>query len=157
MQLTDDQKREVTTWISNGAKLSEVQQRLGEEFGIRLTYMEARFLIDDLKLVPQEKVQPAETKPAQPETAAPAPVNPPEAVAPAATGKGVCVEVDSIMRPGALVSGRVTFSDGITADWSLDQQGRFGMLPSQEGYRPTQADLAEFRKALEKELARQGL
>jgi hypothetical protein len=31
------------------------------------------------------------------------------------------------------------------------------MLPSKEGYRPSQADLAEFRKVLERELQRQGL
>ena len=151
MQLTDDQKREVASWISSGAKLSEVQQRLGETFGIRLTYMEARLLVDDLKLVPAEKAEP-EKKPAQPDAAAPAS---PEDAAPATSG--VCVEVDSIMRPGALVSGKVTFSDGVQADWSLDQQGRFSLLPSQEGYRPSQADLAEFRKVLERELTRQGL
>ena len=153
MQLTDDQKREVASWIAGGAKLSEVQQRLGETFGVRLTYMEARLLVDDLKLVPAETVQPAEKKPAQPEAAA---VESPEDGAPAKAG-GVCVEVDSIMRPGALVSGKVTFSDGVQADWSLDQAGRFSLLPSQEGYRPSQADLAEFRKILERELTRQGL
>jgi len=152
MQLTDEQKREVASWIASGAKLSEVQQRLGETFGVRLTYMEARFLVDDLKLVPAEKVEPAEKTPAQPDATAPAN---PEDAAPATSG--VCVEVDSIMRPGALVSGKVTFSDGMRADWSLDQQGRFSMLPSQEGYRPSQADLAEFRKVLERELTRQGL
>ena len=151
MQLTHDQKREVASWIASGAKLSEVQQRLGAEFGVRLTYMEARFLVDDLKLVPQEKAQPAEKIPDPAESAAPA-----EAPAPA-PGNGVCVEVDAIMRPGALVSGRVTFSDGVSADWSLDQAGRFSMLPSQEGYRPSQVDLAEFRKTLERELSRQGL
>jgi hypothetical protein len=154
MQLTDDQKQEVASWIAGGAKLSEVQQRLDATFGIRLTYMEARFLVDDLKLVPQEKVQPAEKNPGDPagilptgSTAAPVP----------APGSGVCVELDSIMRPGALVSGKVTFSDGVSADWSLDQQGRFSLLPTQEGYRPSQADLAEFRKILERELTRQGL
>ena len=152
MQLTDDQKREVASWIASGAKLSEVQQRLGETFGVRLTYMEARLLVDDLKLVPAEKVAPAEKKPDQPDAATPAS---PEDAAPAASG--VCVEVDSIMRPGALVSGKVTFSDGVQADWSLDQAGRFSLLPSQEGYRPSQADLAEFRKILERELTRQGL
>jgi len=151
MQLTDEQKREVASWIASGAKLSEVQQRLGETFGVRLTYMEARLLVDDLKLVPAEKAEP-EKKPPQPDAAAPAS---PEDAAPATNG--VCVEVDSIMRPGALVSGKVTFNDGVRADWSLDQQGRFSMLPSQEGYRPSQADLAEFRKVLERELTRQGL
>lgn len=148
MQLNDEQKREVAAWIASGAKLSEVQQRLGEEFGIRLTYMEARFLVDDLKLVPKEVSEPEEKKAAPQEEPAQ------EAQPPAS---GVCVEIDAIMRPGALVSGHVTFSDGVTADWSLDQTGRFGMLPSQEGYRPSQADLAEFRKVLERELQRQGL
>ncbi|MDD5349031.1 MAG: hypothetical protein PHQ12_02350 [Chthoniobacteraceae bacterium] len=151
MQLTDDQKQEVAAWIASGAKLSEVQQRLAEELGIRLTYMEARFLVDDLKLVPRE--------PKEPEAqAAPDATQPAEQEAdPAPATGGVCVEVDSIMRPGALVSGRVTFSDGVTADWSLDQMGRFGMLPSKKGYKPSQEDLAEFRQALEKELAHQGL
>jgi len=150
MQLTDEQKREVASWIAGGAKLSEVQQRLDEAFGVRLTYMEARLLVDDLKLVPQEKAAPAEKKP---DAGIVAPVAEP---APA-PGNGVCVEVDSIMRPGALVSGKVTFSDGVSADWSLDQAGRFSLLPTQEGYRPSQADLAEFRKILERELTRQGL
>lgn len=146
MQLNDEQKREVARWIEGGAKLSEVQQRLGEEFGVRLTYMEARFLVDDLSLVPQEKNEPAPKQPEQPAAEESKP-----------TGNGVCVEVDAIQRPGALVSGSVTFSDGMSADWSLDQSGRFGMLPAQEGYRPSQADLAEFRKQLERELQRKGM
>lgn len=158
MQLTDDQKREVAAWISGGAKLSEVQQRLADTFGIRLTYMEARLLVDDLSLVPQETKEP-EAKPD--DASADAPQGAEEAGelasdAPGATPGRVCVEVDNIMRPGALVSGRVTFSDGVTADWSLDRMGRFGMLPSQEGYKPTKEDLAEFRKGLEEILARQG-
>ena len=153
MQLTDDQKREVSAWIAEGAKLSEVQQRLGEKFGIRLTYMEARFLVDDLKLVPAEKAQPEEKQPSPAESALPA-----EQEAGAdALGSPVRVETDEIMRPGALVSGKVTFSDGVKATWSLDQMGRFSLVPSQEGYRPSQADFAEFRKVLERELTRQGL
>lgn len=149
MQLTDAQKQEVATWISNGAKLSEVQQRLGEEFGIRLTYMEARFLIDDLKLVPQEKTPPVE-KQTDPVAAA-------IADAPMEPIDGVQVHVDEIMRPGALVSGNVTFTDGVTAEWSLDQVGRFSMIPSQPGYRPSTEDFAEFRKVLERALSRKGL
>ena len=154
MQLTDDQKRQVTTWITNGAKLSEVQQRLGEEFGIRLTYMEARFLVDDLKLVPQEKVQPEPPKLAEPEAAQTGLADDDAA---AALGGRVRVETDEIMRPGALVSGKVTFSDGVKATWSLDQMGRFSLVPAQEGYRPSPTDFAEFRKVLERELTRQGL
>jgi len=149
MQLTDEQKQEVSQWIAEGAKLSDVQQRLAETFGIRLTYMEARFLVDDLKLVPQDPMQPAETKPDDLKS-------PLEETALEPDG-GVHVSVDEIVRPGALVSGSVTFSDGVRADWSLDQTGRFSMLPSQPNYHPSQADFAEFRKALESALARKGL
>ena len=167
MQLTDEQKQQVSGWIADGAKLSEVQQRLADELGIRLTYMEARFLVDDLKLVPAEKPQPAPVVPevAQAPQAAPAPapgksgpVAPSSALPPEpAPGTGVQVRMDQIMRPGSLVSGSVTFSDGVKAEWYLDQTGRFGLVPPQPGYRPTDADLAEFRVLLEEELARQGL
>lgn len=151
MQLTDEQKQEVSQWITDGAKLSEVQQRLAEEFGIRMTYMEARFLVDDLKLVPQEKAEPEEKT-------ADAPLEPEaELEEPEASLGGVQLSVDKIVRPGALISGRVTFSDGMQAEWSLDRAGRFGLMPTQEGYRPSQADLTEFRKALETALAKQGL
>jgi len=153
MQLTDDQKQEVAHWIASGASLSDVQQRLDEKFGVRVTYMEARFLVDDLKLVPQEKVQPVEKKPVEPETTE---VAPPTEAAPA-MGGGVRVVMDEIVHPGALVSGKVSFSDGVTAEWSLDRTGRFSLVPSQEGYRPSPTDFAEFRKCLERELAKQGL
>jgi hypothetical protein len=153
MQLTDVQKQDVSQWIANGSKLSEVQQRLAEEFGIRLTYMEARFLVDDLKLIPQDKEEPAKT----PDAPADSELDALDEPAPGAATGGVRLSVDEIVRPGALVSGRVTFSDGMKAEWSLDRAGRFGLMPEQEGYRPSQADLTEFRKGLETALARQGL
>jgi len=54
MNLTEEQRQRVTAWIMQGAKLSEVQNRLASELGVKLTYMEARFLVDDLKLVPKD-------------------------------------------------------------------------------------------------------
>ncbi len=155
MQLTDDQKREVASWIEAGAKLSEVQQRLGEAFGVRLTYMEARFLVDDLKLVPQEKEEPKKPEEAAaPEESALLGEDP---AAPAGGAGKVSVTLDQIMRPGALVSGKVTFSDGVVADWYLDQTGRMGFVPPKPDYRPSAEDLTEFKIALERELSRQGL
>lgn len=152
MQLTDDQKRTVAGWISEGAKLSEVQQRLAEEFGIRLTYMEARFLVDDLKLVPKETV----VAPAAQTDASATPAQPDAPAEPSSPGE-VRLRMDQIMRPGSLVSGSVTFSDGVTAEWYLDQTGRFGLVPPKPGYRPSQEDLADFKVLLESELARQGM
>lgn len=158
MNLNEAQQKTVTDWIAAGAKLSEVQNRLASEFGIRLTYMEVRFLVDDLKLrlKDPEPVKPATPPPA---AAAPNPAGPatPE-VAPdsASAGGQVSVTVDKIARPGALVSGGVTFSDGMSADWYLDQTGRLGLIAKQQGYKPSPADVQQFQMALEREMAKMG-
>ncbi len=68
----------------------------------------------------------------------------------------VSVSVDKLARPGALVSGKVTFTDGNQAAWHLDQTGRLGLVPQQAGYRPPDADVEDFRAALETELAKLG-
>ena len=58
MNLDEAQRQRVTAWVLQGAKLSEIQTRLAEEFKIKLTYMEVRFLVDDLGLVLKNPVQP---------------------------------------------------------------------------------------------------
>jgi hypothetical protein len=68
----------------------------------------------------------------------------------------VSVSVDQVARPGAIVSGRVKFSDGKGAGWLIDQMGRPGLVPDEAGYRPSQEDIAEFQTALQEELARLG-
>jgi hypothetical protein len=65
--------------------------------------------------------------------------------------------VDQLTRPGAVVSGKVTFSDGISAAWQLDQTGQLGLVPSQPGYRPPASDIEPFQVALEAELSKLGL
>jgi hypothetical protein len=64
--------------------------------------------------------------------------------------------VDQIARPGAVVSGKVTFSDGNRAEWYFDQTGRLALATQQQGYRPPAADLQEFQTALDAELAKIG-
>src|SRR5262245_2364302 len=125
MKLDDAQKAKVSGWIAEGCKLAEIQTRLMKELGLKLTYMEVRFLVDDLKLVPKdpEPVKPINLPP-PPEKAVAAnqpAANP--AGAPLKKGEpvpedeaqllgSVSVSVDQVTRPGALVSGKVTFSDG---------------------------------------------
>jgi hypothetical protein len=159
MNLTDEQREKVAAWIAGGAKISEVQNRLASEFSIKVTYMEARFLVDDLKLTPKDPELP---KVIAPPAAAPALTTKPvpaselnEIPAPAGGGK-VSVGVDQIARPGTVVSGKVTFSDGQTADWYLDQTGRLGVVPTQQGYKPSPADVQEFQLALQQEVAKLG-
>ena len=60
----------------------------------------------------------------------------------------VTVTMDSLALPGALVSGKVSFSDGETAIWMLDQYGRPGLDADTPGYRPSPEDIVEFQKQL---------
>src|SRR5262247_1161019 len=120
MKLDDAQKQKVSQWIEEGLSLSNIQDKLASEFNFRMTYMEVRFLIDDLgvklKDIPKEK--PVEIQPGK--TTAPAATSPGKqpAVAPAEDlATGVSVTVDQVTRPGALASGKVKFSDGKSADW----------------------------------------
>ncbi len=157
MNLDENQRQRVTAWILQGAKLSEIQSRLAEELGLRLTYMEVRLLVDDLKLTPKDPEPPKNAEP--PPAAAPKATAPEEATPtaepPPAAGK-VSVSVDQLTRPGAIVSGKVTFSDGQTADWYLDQTGQLGVVPKQQGYKPSAPDVQQFQMALEKEISRMG-
>jgi hypothetical protein len=156
MNLDEAQRQKVAAWIADGAKLSEIQTRLMSEFNLKLTYMEVRFLVDDLKLTPKDPEPP---KVAAPVAEAPKSADPKSAPPPAGPpGKpgGVSVTVDQLARPGAIVSGKVVFSDGQQAEWYLDQTGRLGVVPKQEGYKPTAADVQQFQAALQSELARMG-
>lgn len=161
MNLDDAQRKKVTEWIAQGCKISEIQNRLGSELGLNLTYMDVRLLVDDLKLTPKDAEPPKSataTLSAAP-SAGPrgggASPQAPQAGASPRTG-AVSVAVDQITRPGAAISGKVTFSDGNTADWYFDQAGRLGLVPQQTGYRPSPPDLQQFQTALDAELTRLG-
>jgi len=169
MNLDETTKQKVAAWIQEGLKLSEIQSKLASELGQRLTYMEVRLLVDDLRLTPKDQAPPQPTPQfsAQPvsgqalsaeeaeeplaEELAPAD---PAAAAPG-TGK-ISVSVDRVARPGALVSGTVTFSDSNSAGWYLDQLGRLGIVPKQTGYRPAPEDLQAFQLELQNQLQKLG-
>lgn len=160
MNLDETQKQKVRGWLDQGMKLSEIQTRISSELGLKMTYMEVRFLLDDLKLKPKDPEPPKapvdlkaksalETSPATP-----AETELVEEEIPA-FGK-VSVTVDQLARPGAMVSGKVTFSDGKSAEWYLDQTGRLGVVPQEKGYKPSQEDVMAFQTELQNELARMG-
>ena len=166
--LTDDQKAAVAQWVGEGDGLSDIQKRLSDEFGLSMTYMDVRFLIIDLDLTLKEDEPPApepEPEPvAVPETApepAPAPGPTLEAAAAAdaeapAAGGAISVEVDRVVKPGAVVSGSVTFSDGQQATWVLDQLGRLALDAGDKDYRPSEQDISDFQVALRDALQKQG-
>lgn len=158
MNLDEAQKKKVAGWIEEGLKLSDIQGKLGSEFGLRMTYMELRFLLADLGLQPKDK--PVESAPAD-LAKAPTPTSPKVAAPlapqqePAPPG-GVSVSVDQVTRAAAMVSGKVKFSDGKSAEWYIDQMGRLGLIPKEQGYKPPEEDLMDFQTLLQEELAKLG-
>jgi|SRR5882724_3154334 len=166
MNLDEGQRKKVAEWIEQGLKLSEIQSRLVSELGVKMTYMDVRFLVDDLKLVPKdiEPLKPVsgtlsgvtnlESKMGKQASQPAGPIAKPADAQAGATS--VSLVVDQLARPGAVVSGKVTFTDGNRADWYIDQTGRLGLVPQQTGYRPPASDLQQFQSALEAELAKLG-
>ena len=125
-------------------------------------------LVDDLKLIPKDPEPPKPVEPplsgsvVPPAAGVPSPAERPgaagaKAASPAGAPGRVSLTVDQLTRPGAVVSGKVTFSDGITAGWQIDQTGRLGLIAPQPGYRPPASDVAPFQAALEAELSKLGL
>ena len=70
----------------------------------------------------------------------------------------VTVDVDGVtLIPGAIASGTVTFSDGVTGKWIVDQYGRPGFTEiSQPGYRPSKEDAQAFMQELDAALRQKG-
>ncbi len=171
MTLSPEQKQAVSAWVAAGDNLSAVQKKLSEQFKVSMTYRDVRFLVDDLglelknaapKTDASDLSKAAVAKPAAPATddeALPADGLPDDegvpAVPPAGTGT-FSLEVDRIMRPGTMVSGAVTFSDGVSGKWALDQQGRLMLETAQKGYQPSPADVQTFQRELQTQLQRQG-
>ena len=150
MTLNDEQKKTVSKWIAEGVKLADIQKRLETEFGLKMTYLDVRLLIDELRLTPKDPERPA--TPAKELPVAPTPQEPASPL----SGE-VSVGVDRVARPGALVSGKVTFSDGKSAEWHLDQFGRLGLVPQEAGYRPSPTDLQTFQQELQAQLQGMGM
>ena len=179
MQLDDQQKKIVAGWIEEGLDLSAIQARLESELDISMTYMDVRFLVGDLELMPKDEEEPAEedddeveeepvgAMPGGPTPEDPFPVQEdPMADAPTpaqdgapsdempepGSGGDVSISVSPVTKPGMMASGSVTFSDGVTCDWYLDQFGRPGLVPPAEGYRPPDADMPVFGQKLQEAL-----
>ena len=77
---------------------------------------------------------------------------------PAEGAGNVAVTVDKVtLLPGALASGTVTFSDGVTAKWVVDQYGRPGFSEvSKPGYRPSPSDGQAFMQEVSMALQKRG-
>lgn len=165
--LSDDQIATIQSWAEGGDQLSDIQKRLGEELDVKVTYLETRFLLEDLKIEIKAEAKPEPEEEEAPEGASDAA----EDVAGEAAGDeaadlpqeapvgdaNVSVTVDTVVRPDALVSGRADFGGGKTAAWWLDQMGRLGFDTDDPEFRPSEAQAMAFQTELQKAIQQSGL
>lgn len=153
MELSDSQIASVQSWIREGKSIADVQRGLREEFDISMTYMDVRFLVDDLDIVFEEPEAVATEDPSVDSTDT---SEEPEVVD-ATLVSGVSVDVDPVTPPGALVCGSVTFSDGEKLGWQLSAAGQLGLVPGDNPeYRPSPEDVQEFQTKLQEVLQKHG-
>ena len=171
MQLTDIQKDKVRQWAAEGASLSRIQDLLAEEFNIRMSFIDVRFLVLDLEVSIKEKEAPKPPPPASPgvpPSRVPSPESPspefeeidkieeidkaddfdtPTPDSPASPSK-LTVSLSRIAQPGFAVCGDVTFSDGVSAQWGITARGELALVGPPADYRPSPEDAREFQTQL---------
>ena len=155
MDITESQKVRIADWVKQGETIAFIQRRLREEMELSLTYMDVRFLVDDLNLVYSESEDDCEMEEEKTfnvgEDQASDIIEEPELVS------SVQVNVDPVTPPGALVCGTVNFSDGKQLAWQLSATGQLGLVPGDDpDYRPTPEDLQEFQSQLQQVLQKHG-
>jgi hypothetical protein len=173
MELSLEQRQAVIDWVAKGASLSEVQTALKEQFGISMTFMDVRLLVLETGAELRDKPEPEAPKGAvaagQDAAEDPYadedgedPVGIPydgddlDTPLPDSADAQVTVSLDRVMAVGAMVSGEVTFSDGVKARWLIDRYGRFGLDPETPDYQPSNKDMQAFQAQLRMELRRHG-
>lgn len=127
--------------IAENVSLSDIQTMVNEKFNAHMTFMDIRILASELEVdwrSEAEKNPPAEEEKA--EEKAENTENTP--------GK-TTVELNKIVRPGALASGSVHFASGVYAEWYIDNSGRMG-LDKVTGGKPTEQDIEDFQVEMQK-------
>ena len=126
--------------IAEKISLSDIQTFVNEKFNTRMTFMDIRILASELEVDWQ-----SEEKTETPEAEEEKENKKTETAAPAKT----TVELNKIVRPGALASGSVHFASGVYAEWYIDNSGRMG-LDKVTGGKPTEQDIEDFQVEMQK-------
>ena len=184
--LSDDQKEAIRAWAAEGATLDELHTHMRDDFGLRLTFMDARFLVADLGIEFEEDEEEEEAPPAETPAPASAPAPgsdlagedatlPPADAAPAVPAEdvedllsetaedpgapampNVSVTISDIAAPGAMASGTVDFGGGQTGIWTIDQMGRLGLNPTNPDFQPSEIQIMAFQEELQRAVQSRG-
>jgi len=172
----EQMKKFIAEKVSAGLSLSKIQELLASEQGVRITFMELRMIAAEIESVDWSKTDKPEPKPTPKELSKDTPQDeggePPQeedfeeelpqeegaaaAADPLPQGDGKTkVELNKIVKPGAVASGTVTFASGVTAEWFIDQMGRLGL--GKASGKPDAKDIEGFQMELQRLFSQQGM
>jgi len=177
---TKERDEFIAAQLNAGVSLSDVQTKLAQEYGVKMTYFELRMLAMGLSVDWEKQDKP---KPA----AAPAPVVAAAQQATAEAGDaaedagdledlpeaaeeeddavddddmaedeeavgGTKITLDETPHPGAALSGTAVFASGASGKWALSRNGRLGFEPDEGSKEPDENDWQLFQAELQKTL-----
>lgn len=140
MKLNEEQISQIKKILAEGASISDVQKYISENFSLSMTFMDTRFLLDDLDLEIKKEEKLAENK--GDDSLDLNKQEEPQAM------QGVQVELSPIQELGTLASGTARFSDGVSVKWFVDESGQIGITGAPQGYAPSQEDAMQFQDTL---------
>jgi len=156
--LTEEQIATIQSWADGGDGLSEIQSKLGSELEAKVTYLETRFLLEDigveLKKEPEPEPEPETEEEVGQDDSADSEALPESGDA---SGGELSLTIDKLQRPGAIISGKVTFAGSESATWWLDQMGQLGFEPENEAFSPTPEQMMAFQRELQAKIQQSGL
>jgi len=143
--LSEDQVSQIHAWAEEGDDLAALQKKINEELEVKVTYMETRFLVDDLKVEiksPEPEPEPDSEETVEDELAGTLPLQ--------GDPNAVTVSIAKVQRPGTMISGTAMFG-------GVDNMGQLGMSPSNPEFKPTQQQQQAFQMELQAAASREGL
>ena len=143
MANTVEIKKFMAEKIAEKISLSDIQTMVNEKFNTKMTFMDIRILASELEVDWRSEEEKAPAEPEAEEKAEEKAENTENV--PART----TVELNKIVRPGALASGTVNFASGVYAEWYIDNSGRLG-LDKVVGGKPTEQDIEDFQVEMQK-------
>ena len=179
---TKERDEYIASQLNAGVSLSDVQTKLAQEYGVKMTYFELRMLAMGLAVdwEKQDKPKPAATPApvvaASQEAAADdddmaaaddfnandaedteaEPTDDDEDEEPdddeAAAEGETKIVLDETPHPGAALSGTAVFASGASGKWALARNGRLGFEPDEGSKEPDENDWQLFQAELQKTL-----
>ncbi|MEN9360429.1 MAG: hypothetical protein RL095_1964 [Verrucomicrobiota bacterium] len=136
-------KKLIALELKKKTSLNDIHRLLRDQHGQSMTFMELRLLAAEAE-IDWKELDPVKPEAKKAEDA--------DDSTGEAQPAGTVVEMSKIARPGAMLSGSVSFASGLKGEWWVDNAGRLGMNMADKTTRPSPEEMMEFQRLLEEKV-----